>query len=171
MRFPSPLKKALAAAAGLLVLGCGTAVYRHHVIVDVDDPAGRLGSPPVAVSVFDHQMGYSADWAQRSMGSASPGRPYSTSLSTTGTATIASSSLPQRVSLSIAVPGLSEEGYFLFEAELPAEQERRGTASFVRYGSYFPDAGAPSLQIRYRSTAEPQGWRIDVTLTPDSPTR
>ena len=145
-------------------LGCGTAVYEHHIQVAVDDPAKKLGAAAVEVSVFDHQMGYSQDWAKKALRPTSTSAPYVEPLTTTGTATIGSSPRPKEVTIAVALPSLSAEGYYLFTAELPAEKDREAKASFVRYGEYFPDPGGPTIVVRYRSEPDKKGWRIFVVI-------
>lgn len=151
----------------LVAAGCGTAVYEHRIQVAVEDPAGKLGPTPVQVSVFDHQMGYSEDWAKKSLRPTSASAPYVQSLTTTGTVAVGSSALPKEVTIAVSLPSLSAEGYYLFTAELPAEQDRGAKASFVRYGSYFPDAGAPAIAVRYHSEPDKKGWRVFVVVAID----
>jgi hypothetical protein len=143
---------------------CGTAVYEHRIEVAVDDPANKLGPPPVQVSVFDHQMGYSEDWAKKSLRPTSTSAPYVQSITTTGTVAVGNSALPKEVTIAVALPVLSAEGYYLFTAELPAEHERSAKASFVRYGEYFPDPGAPTVGVRYHSEPDKKGWRVFVVV-------
>jgi hypothetical protein len=158
-------KRASVAIVSLLAtLGCGTAVFEHRIQVAVDDPAKKLGPPPVEVSIFDHQMGYSEDWAKKSMRPTSASAPYVQSLTTTGTVSVGSSPRPKDVTIAVALPRLSTEGYYLFTAELPAEQDRDAKASFVRYGEYFPDPGAPTVGVRYRAEPDKKGWRVFIVV-------
>lgn len=155
-------------SAALMLLfvaaGCGTAVYEHRIQVAVEDPAKKLGPPPIEVSVFDHQMGYSEDWAKKSLRPTSASALYEQSLTTTGTAAIGSSPRPKEVTIAVALPSLSAEGYYLFTAELPAEQDRNAKASFVRFGEYFPDPGAPTIAVRYHSEPDKKGWRVFIVV-------
>ena len=154
------MRRSVTLVATIAALGCGTAVFEHRIQVAVDDPARKLGPPPVEVSVFDHQMGYSEDWAKKSLRPTSTSTPYVQSLTTTGTVTVGGAPRPKDVTIAVALPRLSTEGYYLFTAELPAEQERLAKASFVRYGEYFPDPGAPTIAVRYRAEPDKKGWRV-----------
>jgi hypothetical protein len=72
-----------------------------------------------------------------------------------------------KLEMSLAVPRLSDEGYYLFAVELPSESETEGKASFVEYGNYFPAQGAPMIPIRYRSVSTKKGWRVFLTVPLD----
>src|SRR5262245_34542499 len=63
---------------------CGTSVYSNPIIIRVEDSAQRLGVDSVRVSAFDRHMGYSEDWAAKTMRVATTRTPYSTVLTTMG---------------------------------------------------------------------------------------
>jgi hypothetical protein len=149
--------------------GCGTAVFHHTVEVVLQDPSGRLGGGPVPVSVFDHLMGYSEEWARRSIGPASSARPYRATVSSTAAKTIFDSSPPDRVEVGLAIPSLEGRGYFLVTLQPKLAPEAIVQASYCRYDAYFPDAGAPTLPVRYQATPSADGWRL--RLIPQIPAR
>lgn len=157
------MRHTLLAALFLFAAACGTVVDETEVVVTVE-PAS---SAPVEVSIFDHQMGYSRDWAHKTMAATSAAKPYTTSYSTTRTAMVTGPKRAPKLEMSLAVPRLSDDGYYLFAVELPSESETEGKASFVEYGSYFPEQGAPMIPIRYRSESTTKGWRVFLTVPLD----
>lgn len=163
------MKRIAVAALLLLAAGCGTAVYKHEVVVAVHDPAGVSGGAPVEVSIFDHQMGYSRDWAGKTMGTSTPAKPYVTPYTSMRTVAVGSGPRPPEVHLALSVPRISNDGYYLFGVQLPAEGQRDAKASFVRWGEYFPEAGAPMIPLRYRAEEIANGWRIFVDVTLGQP--
>ena len=145
---------------------CGTAVFDHVVEVRVADPTGRLGVPPIEVSIFDKQSGQSEEWAHRTIGKAGPNSPYVGKVWSTATKTIFDSSLPKRVEMGLAVPAYESRGYFVLALEPAAGEEQRVTAAFAPYGAYFADANSEivPLPLRVRSEKGKKGWLIHVTI-------
>ena len=79
-RLPASILTVFALAAG----ACGTALYHH--VVDVS----LTNTTETEVGVFDHQQGYSRDWARRTMRQTSASANYSTRLTTTEAVTLGS---------------------------------------------------------------------------------
>jgi hypothetical protein len=145
---------------------CGTVVFVHTIEVRVSDPSGRLGSAPVEVSVFDNQMGQSAEWAQRTMGTTRPDAPYVGRVSSTTAKMIFDHSLPERITISLAVPVYEPDGYFVLELAPPTSEERVVAAPFVPYGASFAEGGSGvmPLRLRVRSEKDEAGWSVRVTI-------
>jgi hypothetical protein len=145
---------------------CGTAVFDHVIEVQVSDPSGRLGSARVEVSVFDNQMGQSAEWARRTMGTATPGGPYIGQVSSTAAKMIFDDSLPERLTVALAVPAYEPNGYFLLQLAPPSAEETTVAAPFVPYGAYFSEGGTTTapLPMRVRGETEAKGWKVRVTI-------
>jgi hypothetical protein len=109
-------------------------------------------------------MGYGEDWAKKTMGVTAEGAPYTTKLTTSGAATVFDPPRPKTVEVSFAVPALESRGFFVLELT-PAERPNgEGRAWFCAYGSYFPVEGASFVPVRYRSTPDPHGWRIELDV-------
>lgn len=161
------MRRALLLAAILLLCqACGTAVYNHHIDVRV---MTRDGAPVEnRVSIFDHSMGYSREWAQRAIGVSTPSQPYSGTVSSTATVTLLDHGLPSTLDIAFALPEISPDGYYLMAVQLPAESGREGLARFVRFDEYSPAANAPSLTVKYVSSPQDKGWRLrlDVQIDP-----
>ena len=151
-------------ALALSVLGCGRAVYRHTVEVLVNDPARRLGPPPVDVSVFDKQMGYSSDWARKFMGPTSDDAPYKTPYTSTKTVTIFDPPRPSELGVSVALPSYESRGYFWLLMNPGSSRSGEQRAAFVPYGDYFPAEQAPTLTVQYTATPESKGWHVVLRL-------
>jgi hypothetical protein len=162
-----PLRRAAPAIVwSMLLAACGTAVFDHVVEVQVSDPSGRLGAGPIEVSVFDKQMGQSAEWARRTMGVARPGAPYVGRVSSTAAKMIYDHSPPAQLEVGLALPAYESRGYFLLSLPPSTDQEHKASAPFIPYGAYFADPGspAPPLPLRVRTTAARKGWRLHVTV-------
>src|SRR5262245_58760690 len=112
------IARAVAFAFALAATGCGTAVFDHRFDVTVNDPCGRLGPGPVDVSIFDKVMGYSEEWARKTMGTATSARPYSGTVSATATRWITDCcSLPPTVVAGLALPAIQKDGYFVVDIQ------------------------------------------------------
>lgn len=152
-------------AALLLCQACGTAVYNHRIDVRV---LTREGAPlETRVSIFDHLMGYSREWAERGAGVSTPSQPYSGTFSSTATVTIVDHKLPPTLDIAFVLPEVSPGGYYLLSAQLPAESGREGKAGFVRFDEYSPEANAPSLNVKYFSSPQDKGWRVRLDVQID----
>ena len=57
------LRLCLTAIVCAISVSCGTALYHHAISIVPADPQAQL-----TVAVFDHQMGYSHDWAHQAAG-------------------------------------------------------------------------------------------------------
>jgi hypothetical protein len=145
----------------VLCQGCGTAVYTHKIDITVT----RDGAPVEnRVAIFDHSMGYSREWAERSLGVSRPAQPYAGSFSSTATVTLVDRKLPSTLDIAFALPEVSPDGYYLLIMQLPAEGGREGQARFVRFDEYFPAATAASLPVKYVSMPEDKGWRVRLDI-------
>ena len=156
---------ALSLAALVLLGGCGTAVYKHQIELSIDDPSARLGSEPVRVSIFDHQMGYSREWAEKGAGTTSPGKPFRAEYTQTAGAYIGSG-LPKSVGLSFIIPKLDEDGYWFIDLAPAAGAEVSGHAGYTSFGEYFPSTERPrALPVRYVAEEGDDGWIIRMTVS------
>ena len=158
--------KRIAALSLLLLAACGTHVFEHVVEIHIDDPSHRLGET-VQVSVFDHSMGYSSEWALRDMRTITTTTPYIGRWSTADTVAVGNSGPRPTLDLSFSLPQLSRDGYFFVRLEPVEGETKHGTAAFTSYGSYFPDQRGPSVPVRYVARRGKNGWHI--TLTADIP--
>ena len=147
------------------MVACGTAVYDHRIEIAIQDPSGRLGPPPIAVSVFDKTMGSSEDWANRWMGGTGPGGLYIGEVGATGTKMFYDRTPSARVDAGIALPSYEKEGFFVLDVN-PVEGVEQTTAlAFVPYG--VPSKSAASivpLSARFRSEALSKGWLIHLVI-------
>jgi hypothetical protein len=117
------------------------------------------------VSIFDKVMGYSEEWARRTMGVATAAAPYSGEVTTMPTKWIWDSTLPPRVVAGLAVPGIERNGYFVMDIEAARGPARKATLPFAPYGEYFPEGNQVTpLPVRIESEPAGKGWRIRLTV-------
>jgi hypothetical protein len=129
----------------------------------VDDPQGRLGAPPIEVSIFDHSMGYGREFAMRNRGVTAPGAPYRETYSSADVGTFGSGP-PASLRLAFVIPTLSEEGYWLAALEPRQGKEKVSQAAFVRFNEYFPAPEAPLVPVRYNAEGTRDGWVIRMVI-------
>ena len=152
-------------AATSTLTGCGTAVYDHRIEIAIQDPAGRLGPPPIAVGVFDKDMGSSEEWAGKWMGGTGPGVPYVGKVSATATKMFYDSAPPARVETGIALPSYAKAGYFLLDVNPVEGAEQTTVLTFVPYGTPSPAAvSTVPLPARFSSEFSGKGWLIHLTV-------
>jgi hypothetical protein len=159
-------------AAAIMQAACGTAVYNHRIEIAIEDPSGRLGPPPIAVSVFDRTMGSSDEWAGRWMRDSRPGAPYMGEVSATATKMMFDASPPARVDAGIALPAYEKEGFFVLDITPVEGSEQTTVLPFVAYGVLSkPAASIVPLPARFRSEFSDKGWLIHlvVVVPPDRP--
>jgi hypothetical protein len=154
----------LLGALVVLLLGCGTAVYKHTIEVVVNDPTRRLGPPPIDVSVFDKQMGYSSDWARKFMGPTSDDAPYTVPFSSQKTVTILDPPRPNELSLGFALPAYESRGYFWLLMNPGSKASGELRAAFIPYGEYFPPQQTTTMTVQYTAKPEPKGWHVMLRL-------
>lgn len=153
----------------LLLGACGTGVFPLEFSVSLNDPAGLAGKPPVQVSIFDPTMGDTADWAGKTMGTASPGSPYTGGFNTTDTKMVFDSSPPKEVGAGLYLPSYNSNGYFRFRFSPVAGQVQQVNPGFVPWADFYPEGKSvvpPTLRIV--STPKDKGWSFAVTV--DMPT-
>jgi hypothetical protein len=143
----------------LAASGCGTVV--HHHTVEVTALHGAAATTRVAV--FDRQSGLSRDWAHERLGESSAGRPYSGSISTTPAVTIFDANRARPVTVSLAIPEVTDDGYFQLDVDAPARGASR-EAAFCGYGDYFPDPGAATIPVTVDAEADGGRWTIRLEV-------
>lgn len=144
--------------AGLLVTAaCGTAVYQHSIEVGLVHGAGDR------VGIFDHQQGYSREWAYRSLSRVTDGT-YAATLTTYPVVTIASRHDAGSLTIALVLPDLTDDGYFLITVDGPAERVTK-PARFCEYGAYSAEETAPTIPVEVSARAS--GGRWDVHLSVD----
>ncbi len=165
------LARTLAAATfatgvALGVTSCGTALITNQFIVSVDDPSGRLPST-VKVSVFDSAMGASAEWASKTMGTATATQPYTTSFKSTTTKFIGDNGPSEQVSAGLAIPQYQPKGYFGIQLKPIDGQTVTVSAPFVGYYDYnaTTDGKVPSMTLKITSTAGDLKWELKITAS------
>lgn len=152
----------IALLAALAAAGCGTRVHEHALEVAVRDPSGRLGSPPHEVGVFDWRMGRSAEWAQKTAGTAGS-TPYRTTFSTVDAVTVGVAR-PEKVELALWLPGLMREGFYALRVEPKARPDGSATLRATRFDESPAGAGAPSLTVSWTAAPVEKGWRVALEL-------
>lgn len=139
--------------------GCGTAVRHHTVEVTALHGAG----PTTRVAVFDRQSGSSRDWAHDRLGDSAAGRPYSATISTTPAVTILDADRARPVTVALAIPEVTDDGYFQLEVDSPARAASR-EAAFCGYGDDLPPAGAPTIPLTLTVAADDGNWTIHLEV-------
>ncbi len=160
------------AFAHLLLSGCGTGVVAHRFEITISDPAGRLGAPPIEISLFDRTMGASEEWARKTMGTVAPGAPFVGTYESVETRMMFDSSPARRVAVALWLPADEKAGYFPFVLEPIAGVEQQVTLPFVPWPDSYPedDTVAP-IPARVRSEARDGAWVFHVTLDIPPPAR
>jgi hypothetical protein len=149
----------------LLVSGCGTGVFVHRFEIAVSDPAGRLGSPPFEVGIFDHTMGRSEEWARKTAGTAGPDAPYRGELRAVETKMVLDSSPAPRVAVGLWLPAYEKAGFFQLILEPKADTEETVTLPFVPWADFYPEGSrVVPLSATVRSEAGDGAWTFHVTL-------
>lgn len=147
-----------------LLSGCGAKSFDHQVAVTVTDADGKL-TGPVAVSVFDPQMGFSQEWAQKWAGQAGPDQPYRTTVAMTGSQSVVHPGPPDRLDLALAIPADSEVGAYRFT--VAAADGQTSTVPGILapyYGKESEAAGTPQLPIQVTTKEGPDGWAVDLVV-------
>jgi len=143
-------------ALGLLT-GCGTATFSNSFAVSVERAQ--------EVSVFDSTMGQSAEWATATMGTAAPGKPYTTRINVTDTKLILDSSPPTSVQVGLYLPDVTETGFFAISLPDVTEGSIRVDAPFVAWYSEDPVDQLPPLPMDLDIAAGDEGWVINIAAT------
>ena len=152
-------------AAGAMLAGCGTGVFTHHLQIAIADPNGRLGPPPHGVAIFDSLMGRSEEWARRTAGTTSPGKPFETSYDTVESRMMFDSSPSPRVAAALWLPAYEKAGYFQLMIEPKAGAETTITLPFAPWADFYSDgAKVVPLTARVRSEAGDRAWTLRVTI-------
>jgi hypothetical protein len=139
------------------IVSCGTALYHHTINVST------LSGGQTQVGVFDHQQGYSRDWAHRVLGGASPAAAYSTMLTSTAAVSVGSVNDARPFEVAIAIPEVTDDGYFMLTVDAPVNRSTR-QARFCSYGEYSPQPQAKTIPIVVTAAASKGDWTIDLTL-------
>lgn len=121
-------------------------------------------SSPTEVSVFDQQMGESAEWASQWLGEASPGTPYTREVPALDTKLIGDSSAPSSVRFGIYLPQRTPSGYYSFVDNAAVSGTREAELPFVAWYSPTPVPAQEPLAVRLDLREGPNGWIANVTL-------
>jgi hypothetical protein len=146
-----------------IVAGCGTGVYHHKIEVSLNDPTKRLGDGPIEVSIFDSLMGYSDEWARRTIGTTSAGSPYVGTWSDTDTKMVYDRTPPQSIQAGLALPALQKDGFFVLLLKPGSEQEK--AMPYKSYGvSTREEDQIQPLTAKFTSTPSSKGWTIRMVV-------
>lgn len=140
----------------MLLAGCGTASFSNSVAVIV--------SSPQQVSVFDSQMGESAEWASQWMGEAAPGAPYTREVPALDTKFIGDDSPPVSLRVGIYLPDLTDAGYYSLTVNDAVAGTTRVEMPFIAWYSPEPVAPREPLPAQVELAPGPNGWLVNVTL-------
>ena len=156
----------LTLVSALLLSSCGTALVENRFSVSIDDPHDQFGGAPVAVSIFDTTMGNSAEWAEKTMGVATPDAPYTTSFSSTTAKVLGDTSPSERVNAGLALPELQDKGYFGIGLQPVDGQTQEIQAPFVGYYDYNPSKDGPvdPLTVTVTSRAGDLSWDFQIQV-------
>lgn len=140
-----------------LLSGCGTKSFSDAFAVAVDSPQ--------QVSIFDSQMGQSAEWAGKTMGQAAPGQPYTTEVSNVTTKMIFDNSPPSSIQVGLYLPDVTDTGYYAISIPQVSAGSITHEAPFVAWYSPTPVEQLPPLPVDLDFTAGPNGWIVNVTVS------
>jgi hypothetical protein len=159
------------AYAALLILaasalaGCGTGVFTHRFEIAIEDPNGRLGSPPHEVGLFDPQMGRSEEWARKTAGQASPGAPFATTYDTVESRMMFDSSPSPRVAAALWLPAYEQAGFFQIVLEPTEGADTTVPLPFAPWADFYPEgAKVVPLTARVRGEANAGAWILRMTI-------
>jgi hypothetical protein len=151
----------IAVVLGLgLLSGCGMKSFSDSYAVAVESPQ--------EVSIFDSMMGESAEWAEKTMGPAAPGQPYTTQVSNLATKMFFDGSLPTSLRVGLYLPAVTDTGYYSVSLEPVVAGPLTYEAPFIPWFSETPVEPRPPLQIAMEIAEGPNGWVIN--MTPEPPT-
>ena len=142
-------------APGLLS-GCGTKSFTNSVAV--------LVSAPQQVSVFDQQMGESAEWASQWLGPAAPGAPYTRDVPALDTKLIGDDSPPASIRAGVYLPDLTDDGYFSFVDNAAVAGTTEQDLPFVPWYSETPVPARDPLPVTVEVVPGPNGWLVNITV-------
>ncbi len=143
-----------------LLSGCGMKSFSDSYAVRVDTPQ--------QVSIFDPRMGDTRDWAEETMGPASPSQPYTTEVSNLSTKMFYDSSPPVSIRVGLYLPSVTETGYYAIGIEPVVAGTLTYDATFVPWYSETPVDPLPPLPISMEIAAGPNGWVINMTPEPQT---
>ncbi len=149
----------LAVIAAVVLTACGTGTFDAHYQVGVpDDPAAAA----VPVSMFDPMMGNTQDWAERTLGAASPGQPYEATITAVESRMVTDTGPSPELSAGLYLPALRTDGWYsvAFTPEEGVEQE-----VFATFVPWDPP-GTPRAPVRLRVVSTPDGsaWNVSIVL-------
>lgn len=153
-------------ALALTTASCGTALINNEFSATVVDPSRRLPAGPVEISIFDSSMGQSDEWARKSMGTTSPGNPYTTSFKTTTTKFIGDNGPSQQVTAGVAIPAYQAKGFFQFQLTPADGQTVTLQAPFIGYYDYNAATDGPVKPLPMTITAKSGdlSWQLSVVI-------
>lgn len=140
-----------------LLSGCGTKSFSDAFAVAVDRPQ--------QVSIFDSQMGQSAEWAGKTMGRAAPGEPYTTEVSNLATKMIFDDSPPPSIQVGLYLPDVTQTGYYAISLPQVSAGSTTYDAPFVAWYSENPVEQLQPLPLGLDITVGPNGWIVNVTVS------
>lgn len=152
-----PIGVVIAVLLGLVgLVGCGTKSFSNAVAV--------ITPTRQQVSVFDQQMGESAEWAGQWLGEAAPGSPYTREVPTTDTKLIGDSSPPASVRAGIYLPDRTDTGYYSLIVNDAVAGSREVEVPFVAWYSETPVPAQPALPVTLELAPGPNGWLVNITV-------
>lgn len=141
-----------------LLSGCGMKNFSNSFTVEVGKPQ--------QVGVFDSEMGQSAEWAQRTMGPAGPGAPYTVQIADTDSKMAFDMSPPSSIQVGLYLPAMTEEGYYSVTINDVTSGTVDFEAPFIPWFSESPVEPRPPLPMDLEIAAGDRGWV--VTMTPEA---
>ncbi len=121
---------------------------------------------PQDVSIFDSMMGESAEWAEKTMGPAAPGQPYTTQVSNLATKMFFDGSPATSLRVGLYLPAVTETGYYSISMEPVAAGTTTIEAPFIAWYSETPVDPRPALPIAMEIAEGPNGWVVNLTPEP-----
>lgn len=155
------------ACLGVLLAGCGTAVYENQIRVSLLETPARCGKPPWAVLAFPTHRDYSGDaeWAQQRTGSTSSAEPYVVEVSSMEVRWIGDSTPPTSVPVGLYVPCVRTDGYWSVDVVPRLDAPTTADARFCPWGTLIPAADAETLRVTTTSTrGAHRAWVLDIRM-------
>jgi len=148
----------LAVFAAVVLAACGTGTFDAHYQVSVADDS----TAAVPVSMFDPMMGNTQDWAERTLGTASPGKPYEATITAVESRMLTDTGPSPELSAGLYLPSLRTDGWYSVSFTPEDGVDQQVSAKFVPWDP--PGTPQAPVQLRVGSTTDGDAWNVSIVL-------
>jgi hypothetical protein len=113
-------------------------------------------------------MGDTQDWAEKSLGIASPARPYEATITAVETRMALDSGPSQEVEAGLYLPDVNPDGWYRVAFQPVDGAQQQIQALFVPWEA--PGTPAPPIDLKIQPVAADSAWLVELTVLPaDAP--